>query len=122
MKYWHQKLVDWKTILRPSNRPDVVDQRANGPVSGLSQENKRRPHPEFPLAGVVAGGCRKLEDGTESPDQCAGFGRGKENEGTISPKPKKPTSFCVGTGCEITGVIQRTIRFQSSFSPIGITG
>jgi hypothetical protein len=42
--------------------------------------------------------------------------------GTMSPNPKKPYILGVAIGCEITGVIQRTIRFQFSLRPMGITG
>jgi hypothetical protein len=46
----------------------------------------------------------------------------KKKLGLRSPSPPlRPLSIVIG-GCEITGRIQRVIRFQSSLSLIGMTG
>src|SRR3954453_730806 len=46
----------------------------------------------------------------------------KKKLGLMSPRPNSRSPVTVRGGCEITGVIQRVIRFHSSFSVIGTTG
>src|SRR5215204_7518488 len=53
---------------------------------------------------------------------CVGCFGEKKKLGLISPRPDSRSPVMVNGGCEITGVIQRVIRFQSSFSAIGTTG
>src|SRR5215213_2586410 len=52
---------------------------------------------------------------------CVGCFGEKKKLGLITPRPNVRSPVMVNGGCEITGVIQRVIRFQSSFSAIGTT-
>ena len=53
---------------------------------------------------------------------CVGCLGEKKKLGLMSPRPNSRSPVTVSGGCEITGVIQRVMTFQSWFSEIGMTG
>jgi hypothetical protein len=53
---------------------------------------------------------------------CVGCLGEKKKLGLMSPRPNSRSPVTVSGGCEITGVTQRVIRFQSRSSVIGMTG
>jgi hypothetical protein len=101
------------------------------------------PMLSFPCSRTLLVAVGKTNTGPAPQINLCGLAGDKKKVGLMSPKPKTPALFCAlgqevgrciffnteylqsavpGAGCQITGVIQRIIKFQFSLTRKGITG